>query len=217
MSRRAVAHRISLTASLLYCALGCASPDGNALDSNDHSSALSHNGPAHQSSVYAPLKDALGNSVGRVMFAPTAGATFVWASLNFSSQTGMHGFHVHANDNPANGNGCIADPAQPPSSHFVSADGHYNPTGGMHGEHAGDMPALLFSDTGRAMLSFTTDRFTPSQIRGRAVIVHQLADNYGNVPVGTNTNQYTPNSPEATTLTANTGNAGARIACGIVR
>ena len=42
---------------------------------------------------------------------------------------GFHGFHIHANDDPANGKGCIADPAQAPSTWFVSADGHLKAAG----------------------------------------------------------------------------------------
>jgi Cu/Zn superoxide dismutase len=38
----------------------------------------------------------------------------------------------------------------------------------------------------------------------------------GNVPLGTAANQYTPNSADATTATAKTGNAGDRIACGVI-
>ena len=51
----------------------------------------------------------------------------VWASLP-PGNGGIHGLHVHvhANDNPANGDGCIADLAQPANTHFLSADGHYN-------------------------------------------------------------------------------------------
>ena len=63
---------------------------------------------------------------------------------------------------------------------------------------------------------FTTQRFRAADLAGRAVIIHFGPDNFGNVPVGTGANQYLPNSPEATTATANTGNAGVRIACGVV-
>ncbi len=56
-----------------------------------------------------------------------------------------------------------------------------------------------------------------SDIVGRAVILHEGLDNHGNIPVGTAANQYTPNSPDATTLTHNTGNAVSRIACGLIR
>ena len=164
------------------------------------------------------LRDASGAFVGRVVFAPTGGVTTVSVSARLNPpQDGIHGFHVHANDNPANGDGCIADPAQPATTHFVSADGHYNPGGTTHGSHGGDMPALFFTEDGAGAMSFITDRFEPAELVGRAVILHAAPDNYGNVSVGAAANQYTPNSAEATTLTANTGNAGARIACGVIQ
>ena len=70
---------------------------------------------------------------------------------------------------------------------------------------------------GTARLSFATDRIEPALLRGRAVILHDQADNFGNIPVGTAANQYQPNSAAATDLTARTGNAGDRVACGLVR
>jgi Cu-Zn family superoxide dismutase len=48
------------------------------------------------------------------------------------------------------------------------------------------------------------------------VIVHAGSDNYGNIPIGDAPDQYTPNSEAATEATAKTGNAGARIACGVI-
>lgn len=164
------------------------------------------------------LRDAAGAFVGRVHFIATGAVTTVSVAARLvPAQNGIHGFHVHANDNPANGDGCVADPAQPANTHFVSADGHYNPGGVTHGSHGGDMPALFFTEDGAGAMSFITDRFDPAEIVGRAVILHAAPDNYGNIPVGAAANQYTPNSAEATTLTQNTGNAGNRIACGVIQ
>jgi len=163
----------------------------------------------------AALKDQNGVTVATVVFAAVGGQTLVTATVK--STAGIHGFHVHANDNPANGDGCIADPTQPPNTFFVSADGHYNPGAATHGNHAGDMPPLFVAANGNAATTFLTDRFTPGDVKGRAVILHAGADNVGNVPVGTAANQYTPNAADATTLTANTGNAGNRIACGVIQ
>ena len=166
----------------------------------------------------AVLRDETGAHVGRVLFVTAGDATFVVVRARLPPNGhGIHGLHVHANDNPANGEGCVADPAQPNTTWFVSADGHYNPGGGIHGDHAGDMPALFFTGSGQAELTFITDHFTPGEVVGRAVILHAGPDNYGNVPVGPDANQYTPNSTAATTLTQNTGNAGARIACGVIQ
>lgn len=165
------------------------------------------------------MRDASGNFVATVLFTAVGGGTLVTAVARLPAGTSsVHGFHVHANDNPANGDGCIADPAQPPNTFFVSADGHFNPGAATHGNHAGDMPPLFVAAaTGNTALSFTTDRFTPADIKGRAVILHAGADNFGNVPVGAAANQYTANAADATTLTANTGNAGNRIACGVIQ
>lgn len=70
---------------------------------------------------------------------------------------------------------------------------------------------------GTASTTFETDRFTIDDLRGRAVVLHAGADNLGNVPVGTAPEQYTPNSPAAVTRSQNTGNAGDRVLCGVVK
>jgi Cu/Zn superoxide dismutase len=128
----------------------------------------------------------------------------------------FHGFHVHANDNPANGQGCEADPAAPPSSWFVSADGHLEAPGETHGGHKGDLQTLYLLANGEATATFYVDRFEVHELAGRAVILHANRDNYGNVPLGTAPEEYTANSPAAVTRTADTGNAGGRVACGVV-
>jgi Cu-Zn family superoxide dismutase len=202
-------------AVLAYCATGCASAD-----TETGTPGVGASEQAATSAAQAVLRDASGNFVGWIIVTSGGGTTLIAVSARLPAGVGVdgiRGFHVHANDNPANGDGCIADPAQPASTHFVSADGHYNPGGGTHGDHAGDMPALFFTEGGSAAMSFIHDRFDPNAIRGRAVILHQAPDNYGNVPVGTAANQYTPNGPEATALTQATGNAGARIACGVIQ
>lgn len=131
---------------------------------------------------------------------------------------GFHGFHVHANSDPANGSGCVADSSQPSSTWFVSADGHLAEPGQIrHGEHVGDLPPLLLTQTGRAYSLSITDRLQVSDVLGKAVLLHAGADNLGNIPVGTAPTQFTPNSSAATQLTARTGNAGDRVACGVVQ
>src|SRR6185503_7074333 len=167
------------------------------------SSAIEDRAPQAASAV---LRDQNGVAVATVVFTNTRGGTIVAAAARTTA--GIHGFHVHANDNPANGEGCVADPTQPPNTFFVSADGHFNPGAATHGNHAGDMPPLFVSAAGTAASSFITDRFTPDDVKGRAVIMHACNDNLRNVPVGTAANQYTANAADATTLTNNTGNAG---------
>ena len=170
----------------------------------------------------AIMRDVNGRQVGTVTFNETAqGRVQVTASFNFAGSTtqvreGFHGFHIHANDNPANGSGCIADPTQPAATHFVSADGHYDLSGSTHNLHTGDMPSPFFLNDLVGVMSFEK-RFDPNNIVGRAVILHAGIDNFNNVPVGTAADQYTANSAAATTATAATGNAGTRMACGIIQ
>jgi len=127
----------------------------------------------------------------------------------------FHGFHIHAN-NAGTENGCLANSTDPSNQWFVSADGHWNPDGHDHARHDGDMPSLLVNADGSAEMEFVTGRFDPAALAGRAVIVHAGADNFGNIPLGSAANQYTANSETATTATKNTGNAGDRLACGVV-
>src|SRR5258705_477199 len=70
--------------------------------------------------------------------------------------------------------GCVAPT-------FASAGGHFNPGAATHGDHAGDMPSILVvaangRRTGR--LVFTSDRFTSSDVRGRAAdrVDHRVGD-----------------------------------------
>lgn len=171
---------------------------------------------AQDAGARAVLRDANGNQVGTIHFRPAGEGT--WVSVQAHADSGgIRGMHIHANDVPDNGEGCIADPTQPASTHFASVDGHYvSEPGTGHGHHAGDMPALFFTESGDAAMQFLTDRFMVHDIIQRAVIVHVGADNYGNIPVGDKPEEYTPNDPAATDLTTRTGNAGARYACGVI-
>jgi Cu-Zn family superoxide dismutase len=168
-------------------------------------------------SVAANLEDANGAGVGRITFTSDGETTYVDVSAHLpAGHGGIHGMHIHANDEPENGEGCSADPAQPASTHFTSTDGHYNPASAGHGQHEGDLPPLYFTEAGEASLRFLIDHVHVEDLVGRAVIVHAGSDNYGNIPIGDGPDQYTPNSDVATEATAKTGNAGARIACGVI-
>jgi Cu-Zn family superoxide dismutase len=116
---------------------------------------------------------------------------------------GFHGFHVHA----------VGECAPP----FTSAGGHYNPDGTGHGQHAGDMPSLLVNADGTADLQFTTDRFSLAELRdsdGTAIIVHASPDNFAHVPTRYHSHTENTFGPDSATLA--TGDAGARVVCGLV-
>jgi Cu-Zn family superoxide dismutase len=206
----------------LRAALGCAAVTGVACADAQNGDDVQAAAPALSSeddhaSATTELKDASGNRLGRATFSTHGDLTVVSIALQLDPElAGIHGIHVHANDVADNGEGCIADPNAAPSTHFVSADGHYNPSGEGHGHHAGDLPAIFVSGNGEAWAKFTIDHFKPEDLRGRALILHASSDNYGNIPVGDGDEQYTPNSDAASELTKKTGNAGARLGCGVI-
>ncbi len=153
----------------------------------------------------AVLHNSAGETVGTVKFSDEEDGVHVKANVDAPFAAGFHGFHVHANNDASNGEGCVAPT-------FASADGHFKETGQDHASHAGDMPVLLVNDHGSAEARFVTDRFSAADIIGRAVIVHAGADNYANIPARYLTGTLT--AIDQTTL--NTGDAGGRIACGVI-
>lgn len=168
----------------------------------------------------ANLSTADGTQIGTVLFTPVPGATEVDVRLTSSKVVkagSFHGIHVHANDDPANGEGCTADAAAAQATWFTSADGHLKEGTATHNDHKGDLPSVLVHEDGAANLRFTTDRFTPAQVLGKALILHTAADNFGNIPVGSEPDQYKANTEAASTKTSTTGNAGDRVACGLIR
>jgi Cu-Zn family superoxide dismutase len=152
------------------------------------------------------MRDAAGNQVALVRFGVHSTGTRVQITAT-GLTPGIHAFHVHANNDPANGDGCVGPD-------FVSADGHYNPAGLTHPNHAGDMPVLFFSSGSPTFghANFVTANFNTEEIKGRALILHALADNCANIP--TRYSAAGVPGPDATTLA--TGDAGGRVACGLI-
>lgn len=151
----------------------------------------------------AVLRDASSTFVGNVYFFEARGKISVVAT-GARLAPGFHGFHVHATG--------VCDAA----SAFTSAGGHENPGAKTHGAHAGDMTPLLVNADGTTWSSFRTDRFVDAEVfdaDGSAVIVHAGPDNLANIPTRYRTDAGA--GPDAATLA--TGDAGARVACGVIR
>jgi superoxide dismutase, Cu-Zn family len=141
-----------------------------------------------------------GRSMGRVTFTESGDRLVVEGRLT-GLPPGFHGFHVHA-----------VGRCEPGSPAFGSAGGHLVTGTQAHPAHAGDQPVLLVLGDGTAETRFATDRFRLSDLLtgdGRAVIVHANPDNYGNIPA-----RY---APQADYMTRSTGDAGDRLACGVVK
>ncbi len=173
---------------------------------------------ADNHSARATLATAEGLEIGTVEFTTGDGHTEVVVSLEGApGLDAFHGFHIHANDDdtatPGNGSGCIA--TSDPATSFLSADGHYNPTGATHSHHVGDMPVVYVNADGSVETQFRLDGIDPGELNGKVVILHANPDNFANIPLGTGATQYTAGA-EAEAATAKTGNAGDRLACGVI-
>jgi Cu-Zn family superoxide dismutase len=169
--------------------------------------AMSGTSEANGVVARARIVDGTGTAIGHVRFQARGGEVVGEVEVQLPADSShFHGFHVHANDDPANGTGCVG-PA------FTSADGHWNPGGVGHGNHAGDLPPLLLGPDGHSRATFSVGHIEPGELVGLAVIVHAGPDNLGNVPT-----RYTSGGipgPDATTLA--TGDAGGRFGCGVIR
>ncbi|HWM21144.1 MAG TPA: superoxide dismutase family protein [Ilumatobacteraceae bacterium] len=162
------------------------------------------------------LRDASGQVIGTVKFVDANGLTEVRVEVRKGSAVAsdaFHGFHIHANADAA---GCVADAAQPSNTWFTAVGGHWKSGIQTHGQHVGDMPSVFVNTDGGAVTRFTISRIPLGELDGKAVVLHAGADNSGNVPNGPAADQYTANSADAVTKTQNTGNAGDRIACGVI-
>lgn len=78
---------------------------------------------------------------------------------------------------------------------FANTGNHYDPPGRPHPEHAGDLPPLL-ANGDRAFLAVVTGRFRVGEVIGRTVVIHSGPDDFRTQP---------------------SGNAGTKIACGVIR
>ncbi len=105
---------------------------------------------------------------------------------------GVHGFHIHEKGDCGN--------------NANNAGGHFNPTGMVHGapdavsHHAGDFGNVTADANGEVHTRFTTHSISlksggSTNPVGRAVVLHERADDLVSQP---------------------SGNAGARIACGVI-
>jgi Cu-Zn family superoxide dismutase len=151
--------------------------------------------PAVAQTASAALKSADGKDVGTAQLTQTPSGVLINLSVK-GLPAGERAFHVHA-----------VGKCEPP---FTTAGGHFNPAGKKHGmmaaegHHAGDMPNLHIPASGELTVEvvnvdITLDKGKPNSVfgpDGTALIIHAGKDDYKTDP---------------------TGDAGGRIACGIIQ
>jgi len=143
----------------------------------------------------AALRDANGKGVGEALLTQTPGGTLLKLSMK-GIPPGEHALHIHA-----------VGKCDAPS--FESAGPHFNPGNAHHGlmsgvGHAGDMPNLHVPQSGALEVelinaAITLDGNKPNSVfrpEGTSVVIHGGKDDYTSDPAG---------------------NAGNRIACGVIR
>jgi Cu-Zn family superoxide dismutase len=170
---------LGLLASVATCAVIAAAP------------------PATQTAAKVSLASAPSRSVtGELTLTSEGTAVSIRGEITGLDPGKEHGFHVHD----------VGECAPPD---FKSAGGHFNPTRDPHGgpkarvRHLGDMANVKADKDGRASVDVVVEGVTlqdkdgaPTEILGKALVVHAMPDDYKSQP---------------------SGSSGDRIACGVIR
>jgi Cu-Zn family superoxide dismutase len=127
---------------------------------------------------------------------------------------GFHGVHIHSVGK------CEANSVAPTGGapgDFLSAGGHYQAPGHSGEPMSGDLTSLQVRKDGGALLVTTTDAFTKEDLlagQRTAIMIHAGADNFANIPADRYTQTNGAPGPDQTTMS--TGDAGKRVACGVI-
>jgi Cu-Zn family superoxide dismutase len=150
--------------------------------------------PSTDTTATADVRTAAGQSLGTAQLTQVGGVVRIVLDAR-GLPPGLHAVHVHA-----------VGKCDPPD--FSTAGQHFNPTNKQHGalnpqgSHAGDLPNLNVGPDGSGRLETATEQITLGtgatsiwDADGSALVIHAAPDDFTTDP---------------------TGNAGARIACGVV-
>lgn len=176
---------------------GCAARESNPASAGSMTAQTSPAAaPAGRSllSARAQLRDAKGGRVGQADLEQTPHGVLITLDLA-QAPPGEHALHIHEKG------ACAPD--------FEAAGDHFDPTGRQHGfrdprgPHAGDLPNIHVPDSGRLTVEMlaphvsleTGARNSLLDADGSAIVIHERPDDHRSDPAG---------------------EAGTRIACGVV-
>lgn len=205
MDRKTLVAVVALTSLLALggCKKGEQNIDSDAIGESGAGQPTMNTTPATETeqapateTATATLQGAPGDTDfnGTITFTPEGNGVRVVAHLEGVDADGAHGFHVHQTGECAHGEG---------DKHFTSAGSHFNPANVEHAcpptepRHAGDLGNIeVTGGTGHleqssTLLSLSGD----NSVVGKAIILHAKADDCKTQP---------------------TGDAGDRLACGVV-
>ncbi|RUO37016.1 superoxide dismutase family protein [Aliidiomarina shirensis] len=168
-------------------------PEEAVADVSEQQVAAGHGESAMADGFVAELRGTEGNEdvYGSVTFTYDDDGVMVMAHVEGLPANSTHGFHVHE----------FGDCSAPDAT---SAGGHFNPHNRDHGapdsdeRHVGDLGNLDSDASGMAHLEHVDHKLElegENRILGKAVVIHAQADDLSSQP---------------------TGDAGARIACGVI-
>jgi len=164
----------------------------------------------------AQLKNATGATVATADFEFSSGYATVTVKTTGTGQLtpGFHGLHIHSVGK------CEASSVAPTGGEpgdFNSAGAHFQVPGHSGHPASGDLTSLQVREDGTAELVTTTDAFTAEDLQAGAkttIIIHEKADNFANIPPERYQQINGAPPPDQTTLA--TGDAGKRVACGVI-
>jgi Cu-Zn family superoxide dismutase len=186
----------SIAATLIAWSVGLLACSGERQDAGrtgDQATSRDTSASSAETAVQVPMRDAKGKELGTLTLADTGQGIRITGRLS-GLPPGEHAIHLHA-----------VGSCEAPK--FESAGGQWNPTNRQHGTvnpqgpHLGDLSNLTVAQDGSATIDATTPGGTLRNTNalldsdGAAVVVHARPDDYKSQPAG---------------------NAGDRIACGVM-
>jgi superoxide dismutase, Cu-Zn family len=175
-----------------------------------------NNTAGNQNKLVAPLKAADGTEVATATFEFFPGYATVTVQTTGTGKLapGFHGMHIHSVGK------CEPNSVAPTGGapgDFNSAGGHFQVPGHSAHPASGDLASLQVRGDGSAMSVTTTDAFTEDDLTAgakTAIIIHEKADNFANIPP--ERYQQVNGTPGPDEMTMATGDAGKRVACGVI-